>query len=443
MAITVRGTSTGANPNGTTTSLSLPTGIAVGDVSFIAVVHASGVSSDVITQPSGWTALVNGAGCALFYRAYQAGDPTTGITFTSASLGWFSTTCIAYTGLDTSSPVGGSNSCYSYGLPNSGTCIELHAPSLNPAWDASQLLCVYFDAQSGGHALTLPSGLTSQNVNSAGPNLLLADVALVNGTPTPDYDSSGALVGSTMHVGVQVELKASGATASTAAAARPSITGLLLRPAANSASIPVDLAAINVQDGDIVAVYIALTALATVTAAPSGYALTESVAGGLLYTHTWSMGDATSLTWTLSGSAFYTTAAVLVRKTGVSAGALTLDLSGSATATSTVASPSLAPSGSNDLLLSWIGQQGSSSGVWSSVTSGLTSAVAEAGGPSCLLGWLSPSPNPSGAFSATYSGTDAMGGVSALFIVGSGTPQAESNIPASIGQLYPRGGSTL
>jgi hypothetical protein len=264
MAITVRGTSTGGNPNSTTTSLSLPAGVAVGDVSFIAVVHASGVSSDVITPPSGWTAIINAAGCALFYRAFQAGDPTTGITFTSGSGGFFSTTCIAYTGLDTSAPVGSSNSCYSFGVQSAGTFLGLHAPSLNPAWNASQLLCVYFDAQASGRTLTLPSGLTSRNVNTAGPSMLLGDIALVGGTATPDYDSSAGLTGTT-HAGIQVELKASGASASTAAATHPSVVGLLLQSVVNSAAINVDLASINVHNGDVVAVFATNAPPATIT----------------------------------------------------------------------------------------------------------------------------------------------------------------------------------
>jgi hypothetical protein len=86
-----------------------------------------GSAADVLTPPAAWTTINNAAGTGLFYRAFQKGDPTTGITFTSRRTDWFISPCIAYTGLDTSAPIDANTSFYEVGKSRTGAMIGYYA----------------------------------------------------------------------------------------------------------------------------------------------------------------------------------------------------------------------------------------------------------------------------------------------------------------------------
>jgi len=450
MAITVRATSNGLSNNSNSTSISLPAGTTTGDVTFIAIVQANftpaTVTPSVISPPAGWTTISNAAGIGLFYRAFVAGDPTTGITFTSTRTDWFNSSAIAYTGLDTANPIDGNSSCYQMGIPTTGTSIGYYAPSLNPRFVGSQLLVFMGDARSTGAAIGLPTGLTSRVSNAVGPDILLADKLLTSTGATGSFTT--ALTGSSeVHAGMQVALKASGAAGVVPIAAYPVLAGQqYIAPGSSVASATVDLLQLNAKDQDVVVIFSAGAGL--IATPPTGYT-SRGVQGANCYTHTWSTGDPTSLTFNYSPNAVPSLTAILLRKSGVSTSGVTLDVSNTATASGSggvaIASPSMVPSLTTDIYLSFIGLNSSSSTTWSAVTGGITVGLNEAFGPSFRFAFIETSPNPSGAFSATYTNGGVIGSaaVALLFQVVTVVPQAELNIPANVGQLYPRGGTTL
>lgn len=436
MAITVRGTSTGPNNSATTTSISLPSGVATGDVTIIGYVHTNITTTTALTGPAGWTVLFADVHNLICWRAFQSGDATTGITATSGASNFWESLAITYTGLDTASPIDAFNSFTNISVTAGGAPSNnlYRAPTLNPNYAGSRLLCIFAENGSSGGTLTLPAGLTAQVATGSGPLMRLADKALTDGTPTGDFNSSIGASAVNVHFGAQVALKASGAAATTLAAAYPRIAAINnFSLATNSQQL--DLAQLNVQDGDMVVFFAAngATTSGTVNSAPAGYAAQTNTLSACIYTHLWATGDTQTPTFGFSGSTgFRYMLVLLIRKVGVNASGVSVDLCNVARVTGAsplaVTSNSVAPATAYDLLIEYIAGGGASAaGTWSALSNtGLTDEDVMTAGPCSRLSWLQPASNPSGTFGATLTETvmTELSATTLLFKIGAGAGSA-------------------
>lgn len=431
MAITVRGTSAGPNSSGTSTSISLPAGVAVGDVSVIAFIQTKanygglGATLPTLTPPAGWQVLCNKGGVVVCWRAFQSGDPTTGIACSSSLSNWWESICIAYSGLDTAAPIDSANSFYS--VSGIGASIPVNnryrAPSLNPNFDGSRLLCIYGEGGSTARTIALPSGLTAQVMVTNGPNLRMCDKGLTDGTATGDIDTTCAATRE-LHFGMQVALKAASAAAATPATTVPRLAALY-NETANVTTVALPLDALNVTDGDMV-VFFAASASSTVTTAPSGYTQHANTRSAICYTHLWHTGDTLAPSFTFGAVGYHDLQVAVVRKVGAGAGTVTADQVSSARVTGasplSVNSDSLTPSAANELLIEYIATGGASSAVtWSGITNtGLTEETISTLGPGSRLSWKQPPASPTGVFSATATETSMteLSALTALFSLG-------------------------
>jgi hypothetical protein len=428
MAISLRGTSTGPNSNGASTTISLPAGIAANDVSYIAVVQTG---ANAVTGPAGWTLVTTAnlaaVGIGVWRRVYQGGDPTTGIAFTSAGSNWWESACIAYTGADTSTPEDDVNSCAMFepsGSSFSTTNLRhtIRASSVSPNFNSSQLIYIALDSNAGGGSISLPSGagLSSRASTGAGPSIVIGDKALTDGTPTGNLDTNGTNTSNNRYeVGVQIALKTSGASAATLAAARPTFAQLS-GGYASVASLSYSPRLVNVQDGDLVAVWFG-GSVVTVTP-PAGYATASNREGAFLFTHTWNTGDTLTPQFTMSSNANEAFLATVIHKSGISVGNKPiLDGESDGNGAGSITLAGLTPAGSNDLLTFWAANYNINAGTWSGIApSGLTQDMLSSGTMNTLFGWKFPSASPSGSFTATLTVTgNTMDGVGALFKIGS------------------------
>lgn len=430
MAITVRATTTGSNVNSTSTTISLPAGTTTGDVTIATFIHAQTAGSagsggyaslDILTPPSGWNVLVNCGGWLVCWRAYQAGDPAS-ITATSGVSQWWISACISYAGADTAAPIDAfnfhyahSNNTYTYTAMNN----RFRAPSINPNYNGSQLLAIYAEGDISGHAIALPGGMTSRVATAPGPNLLLCDKTLTDGTPTGNLDTT-SVANNTLHAGIQIAIKAAGASGATLAAAMPVLSGMMNEDLlVTSYTLP--LAKINVQDGDMVAFFVT-NVDGSVNSAPTGWDMqvngVESV-----YTGVWKTGDTKAPVFGFTGSGHRNFDTWLIRKVGQSANGVIVEKSGNSTASGsgavTVSAPSLTPTSSNGLLACHFGVDGNNAGTWSGATAGLTDEDAILF-PGSRLSWRRATGSPTGAYSATWTRTGAnnISASSLLFSVG-------------------------
>jgi hypothetical protein len=407
MAIAVRGTSTGVSNNSTTTTISLPAGVAVGDVSFIVYEQVSALGTPpTVTPPAGWTVELNVNGTLVCWRAFQAGDATTGISASSNLSNWWLSLCTTYSGLDTASPIDAQINNFTYANPTGDTFsyipLVCRAPSLCPNFMGSQLLCVYTYNSSAGRAIGLPAGLTARVSTATGPNLRMCDKALTDGTPTGAFDATVSGTRGQLFFGMQIALKASGAAPATLAAARPEVVGTFNR-STSGISLTLPLTALNVRDGDMVVA--AFSRSGGTIGAPGGYVQQTSLNGALIYTYLWRAGDTLTPAFTMTGAAWTNSAISLVRVVGVSALPVSFDKVGTATNTgapATVTIGTQTPSYSAGLLLVAFGSTTTTVGTWSGVTAGLTDEAVIASGPGFRWSWMSPATVPTGAFAATW-----------------------------------------
>lgn len=434
MAITVRATSAGPNSNSTTTSISLPSGTTTGDVTVIGYVHTNIATTTTLTGPAGWTVLFADAHNLICWRAFQSGDATTGIAAVSDSSNWWESLAVTYTGLDTTNPVDAFNFFTNVSAnPNGAPTNNLYrAPTLNPNYAGSRLLCIFAENGSSGGTLALPSGLTAQVATGNGPLMRMADKALTDGTPTGDFNSSIGSAGTNVHFGAQIALKASGAAATTVAAAYPRIAGIKnFDLSTNSQAL--DLLQLNVQDGDLVVFFCAngATTAGTVSSPPSGYTAQTNTLSACVYTHLWSTGDTKTPTFGFSGTTgFRNMLVLLIRKVGVSASGVSVDLCDVARVTGSsplsVTSNSITPATAYDLLIEYIAGGGGGatpSGTWSALSNtGLTDEDVMSAGPCSRLSWLQPASNPTGTFAATLTTTSLseLSATTLLFKIGAG-----------------------
>lgn len=421
MAIALRAAAVGPSVQATSTTINLPTGTTTGDVTIVAAVQTG---ANTITPPSGWTAILNIPGIAIYWRAFQAGDPSS-ITFASPAANWWESTIISYSGCDTTAPIDGFASCVFYnGNGNQPASTLYRAPSVNPNFAADQLVCIYaHDNLQAGGTITLPSGLTSRASSSAGPSVCMADKALTDGTPTGNQNATWDAMTAVRQFGAQIALKAAGASPTTVAAPSVGIAGLLVFSALGSITIP--LSQLSPQQGDLVVVGTASNLAVT---PPSGYTLAQSAGGAALYTHVFNAGDSTSPLFTIGGGGDINAAVFLLRKIGTGTAAPALDNSGVNTATATVSTPSLTPSGSGEMLICFYGNASTLAGSWTATPAGLTNDISSGWGPCLLMGWTKPAANPTGAFSATNSVSATVGAIAALFKVLSSAPTGTAGI---------------
>lgn len=448
MAISVRAVATGTSANTLTGVCGLPTGTAVGDVTILAYMQT--VSADfpggtlpTFTPPTGWTVLCNANGVLVCWRAFQNGDPTTNITCTSTRTMWFLSLAISYTGLDTTTPIDTSAFNYRWAKSTGVTPLLCRAPSINPTFNGSQLLCIYTEGGSTGRTIALPAGLGAQANTATGPNLRMADKALTDGTPTGNFDATISGVVNELYFGMSIALKASGAAAATLAVARPVVCGFYNDNTNTTSSYALDLTRLNVQDQDMVV--FAMSGIDTVSAAPSGYTQRSSQTGALLYTNIWSTGDTKAPSWTFNntgGTPARAIAVALVRKQGSSPpGALKQDQLANTTQAGTTAitgtTTAQTPASTSELLIVLFGSTTQTSGSWSAVTAGVTDELI-ALGPGMRFGWILPAASPTSALSATWTiigstsvattaqliaaGTNAGGGLLLLGVGGLITP---------------------
>lgn len=430
MAISVRATSTGPSNNSTTTSISLPSGTTTGDVTFICYKHELGVAWGgttirTYTAPSGWTVLVASNSVIVCYRAFQVGDPTTGITATSSAAGWWESIAITYSGADTASPVDTSNPEFQFNSNFTGTQARsiCRAPSVCPNYNGSQLLCIFAEGGSSGKALSLPAGLTARVNTAIGPNIRMADKTLTDGTITGPFDSTVTSPAGNVQFGMQIAVKASGAAGATLAAAQPVVSGFATS-VQNVSTRVIPLEELNVQDGDMVCVF--MNGPDAVTSVPTGFTGRSTTLGAQLYTKLWATGDSKAPSFGFGAINYKSFDVALVRKMGVSANPVSFDTQ-SASSNSGIGSavgtaPSITPAGANELLFVYIGTQESAAGAWSSVTGGLIDEDICAGGPNARCSWVQGAASPTGTFSATntHASTVNIAALSALFKVGSG-----------------------
>lgn len=433
MSVAFVASSVGPSNFTTSTTLTLPTGYNTAGNVTVAIFTQTMVVNDLtalatFTAPSGWTVLFNTCGTLVCYRVYQSGDPAS-ITASSTGTNWWESIADTYSGVDTTTPIDNFSSFVTY-VGGSGMSTGLfRAPQLNPKFNNSMLIAGFASNQSSGSPAwsAPPSGFTVRGNTNVGPHIWTGEKALTTGAATGDQKITGEN-GIAGHLGFQLALKASGASAATLASPYPYIAGLSgFFYGSVGASFALALDHVNVQNNDIVVVVVTGAGVLT---APSGYTNQNATQGAVVYTHLWKTGDTVApvFTWS-SGSSYVPYCVYIVRPMGASnvyvdqiAGALT-----SGTTAVTGSTPSLTPAGSSELLLAFFGRNTSSgTDVWSAISAGLTIDINSS--PLLLVtGNVLPAASPTGVFSATdtVSGqTFGIEAVAALFTVAPPPPSA-------------------
>jgi len=445
MAIALRGTGTvGPNSNGTSTSISLPSGVTAGDVSIINFIQCSSKLASgtiqTLTPPAGWTALYNYNGCVICYRVYQAGDPTSGISCSSTEANWWESACVAYSGCD-ASPIDQFKMCVAstVGGTFGNKRNKIEAPSVQAAFNAGMYVGCFAKGGPGtsGNTVGTPSGLTSRAGSNNGPVLKICDLALTDGTPTGPYTAS-ITAQDDVCFGGSIILKASGASAATAAAARPILGGFHQKQLnVNTFTLPLEY--LDVQDQDLL--LFCVDSPDTVTSVPSGFSLVaNSVSGSAVaYSKIWSTGDSKTPAFNFSGTNYKDMTTALFRKSGVSASNVSIDQSGSNSSTGsgarTVSPPSMTPANAAELLFLYWGTAGAASGAWSSQPT--LTVFEEAGNANtpCNVGYVLPASSPTGTINDTWTrgaGSDTLTAFGVLLTVGgaAGAGAGKSNFLA-------------
>ena len=213
----VRSASTAQN-NAASSSLSLfkPSGVASGDV-LVATVAARLAATAALSQPSGWT-LVRRDDCsgpqrsdlaqAVFYKVAGGSEPSS-YSFSFGSATGAAGSVVAYTGVNTASPVDGSSGRYSR------NSVYIHGPSVTPSGEGTRAVGSF--ANTGAQAVTPPSGTSTRGavVASASPSLTLTvvDQALASSDPSGNMVAK-AEAPQSCNVGGVVILRPSGSPSS-------------------------------------------------------------------------------------------------------------------------------------------------------------------------------------------------------------------------------------
>lgn len=424
-AIAFVASSVGPNASATSTTLTLPTGYNTAGNVTVAVFTQTCNSGDAsagstFTAPSGWTVLLSSPCTLVVYRVYQSGDGSTITASSTATSNWWMSIADTYSGCDTTTPIDNFSSFVTYRSDNTAL---FRAPSLNPNFNNSMLLVGFTSNQSSGSPSwsATPSGFTARGNSNSGPHIWTGEKALSTGAATGDQTIAGENA-IAFHVGFQLALKQSGASAATLATAYPYIAGLSGQQFGSVSNFSPALDHLNVQNNDLVVFIMPTTGIYT---APAGYTNQNNVVGGKVYTHLWQTGDTTAPTFTyVSGSNFLTYTVFILRAMGAGTTQVYVDqVSGaltSGTTTATGTTPSLTPAGASELLLAFFGRNTTSgTDVWSAISGGLTVDI-NSSTMLTVAGHVSPAASPTGSFSATdtVSGqTFGIEAVAALFSV--------------------------
>ncbi len=385
----VRGDFSNGYVSGTSISEFLPATIQPGDLTVVGIGSLSAAAS--FTPPSGWTTLLNAAGNGVFYKIFQTGDSTT-IAFTSSQSTYITAQGITYIGADQTAPIDSFNSWVfqSSGPPYPGYS---RAPTLNPSYKGDQLLCGFMGDSWDSALFSIPAGLTLQGYIAPGPNIEFADMPLVDGTATGNFDATGGLAGTPIsaRAGFQLALKVAGSSAATPQPATPSIGGeMALGYVRANAAISLNLSSLSVQNNDLVIVAFVPDG-STSLSAPSGYTTIETPLGNAaIFQHVWHAGDSETPSFSFSGSSGWVVPFVWVIRGAGTGNAPQIDQHGfnySANASS-LGVPSLTPTTNYDLLLLLFGNAYDPGGSWPIVPAGPAFDVKYGGGPNLLAGSL-------------------------------------------------------
>jgi len=414
MPVTLRATSTGANNNAVSTTINLPAGTALGDVTVVGFVKQAAYADAApqsVTTPAGWSVICNANGQGVIYRLFQSADPTT-ITLTAAASGWWNSVAASYIGCDATTPVDAYNSCLftEIATGGGGTITPLHlAPSINPNFQSDLLVAIYGTSYiTSVSAPTLPPGFTSRIAALGGPSVVLCDKQLdTTNTPTGSQTVTWPPPPGNVGWGAQIALRTAGAASVTPATPRTTWGAWLNIPSgASVSSLTVPLSKTNPQPSDLVALFVA--ASGAISSPPAGYTQTATIGGSCyLYTRVRQAGDADPVL-TASSAIYFLVEAFCLRKSG--AGGINPVIDQAVTAPGTggaspwsAAAPSLSPANASEYLLAGWLSAANTAGAFTA-PAGLTTQVSNAYAPSVLIADILPAATPTGTFTATYSG---------------------------------------
>jgi hypothetical protein len=437
-AIAFVATSTGPSVSATSETLTLPTGYNTAGNVTVAVFAQTCASTDapsgtfggtgpVFTAPTGWTVLLSSPCTLIVYRAYVSGDGSTITASSTATSNWWMSIADTYSGCDTTTPIDNFSSFVTYRSDNTAL---FRAPQLNPNFNNSMLLVGFTSNQSSGSPSwsAKPSGFTQRGNTDVGTHIWTGEKALSTGAATGDQTITGENSIS-FHVGFQLALKQSGASAATLATAYPYIAGLSGQQFGSASNFQPALDHLSVQNNDLVVLIMPTAGIYT---PPAGYTNQNNTVGGKVYTHLWLTGDTLVPTFTyVSGSNFLTYTVFVLRAMGAGTTQVYLDQLSAALTSGTTAvtgtTNSITPAGASELLLTFFGRNTSTgTDAWSAISGGLTVDI-NSSAMLTVAGHVSPAASPTGSFSATdtVSGqTFGIEAVAALFTVippGSGT----------------------
>jgi hypothetical protein len=216
-SIVFRAASSGGNAGATTITLSKPAGVVAGD---FLIAQVSVRDNPIITAPAGWTflrrenspALLSQLAQAIYYKFVGATEPAS-YTWTFSSSQNASGGIIAYTGVDTTSPIDASSGMV-------GTGPTATAPSVVTTAPDEMVVAFFGMARSTG--LSTPAGMTERyEVVSGGgggatalSTSMAADVVQTTPGPTGNKTSTDGATGAAW-VGQLVALRPGNRTTST------------------------------------------------------------------------------------------------------------------------------------------------------------------------------------------------------------------------------------
>jgi hypothetical protein len=395
---------TGPEPNGTSITVTLPTGFnSSGNCTIVSAVQTGNGTdnpSNTLSLPSGWTTLVQYPGFIVGYRMWQSGDPSS-ITLTSTASNWWEANAVTYSGVDATNPI---DAAFGYTAvnsdPNHSAGKNIILPSLNPSYSGGMMVGVMAkNTSSSGATFTLPSGFTSRASVNAGPAICTFDQVRTptDGTPTGYFLGQCSAV--TTWYGAMVLLHGSGNAPVTQQAGQPVLIGLqnFDGGAASSAAVPV-AGPLNLKTGDLVLVFIDLPSGGTITP-PSGWTQAANQGSAYLFEHSYTSGD-TDPTFTFNGTYYYHVRTLAFRKSNGSSNPA-VDQSETASGTAAVTLAGMTPANSNEFLACFWGLASGSSESWTSEPSGsINVEIVDTWGPTGIFAWTQPGASPTGSFSA-------------------------------------------
>jgi hypothetical protein len=171
--------------SGTGGTLNLPQGIQSNDYILCAAAPETrpAYATSGFSALSGWTNLLANGGFGVWGQVWSSGTATPTIT-AAQNNGFYEGMCVAYGGVNTSTPVDMVNDFWCQSL-NSQDCPNLQVPPVFPTWTTDML--VAFDAQTSNasDAPVPPANMNNRfSQTGSGPWIAGADVNLTSASPT-------------------------------------------------------------------------------------------------------------------------------------------------------------------------------------------------------------------------------------------------------------------